>query len=64
MDQRLLWSILSIFPFLSIITAICYFIMVRPTGKEAIFVLLAIIPGLNVICGIILILNALGVISL
>lgn len=64
MDNKLLWSILTVVPFVNIIAAIIYLLMLKPTGKEMIVVLLGIIPFLNLICGIILVLNALGTISL
>lgn len=64
MDNKLLWSILTVIPFVNIIAAICYFVILKPQGKEALVVLLGIIPFLNLICGILLVLNAIGTISL
>ncbi len=64
MDNKLLWSILTVIPFINIIAAIYYLLALKPTGKEQIVVLLGIIPFLNLICGIVLVLNALGTISL
>ena len=64
MDKKLLWSILTVIPFINIIAAIIYLLTLKPSGKEAIVVILGIIPFLNLICGIILVLNALGTISL
>ena len=64
MDNKLMWSVLTIIPIVNIVAAILYFLLLKPTGKEAIIVLVGIIPFLNLVCGILLILNAIDVISL
>ena len=64
MDNKLMWSVLTIIPIVNIVAAILYFLLLKPTGKEAIIVLVGIIPLLNLVCGILLTLNAIDVISL
>lgn len=64
MDKKLLWSILIIIPFLNIIAAIIYLVSCADTKNEKIFAAISIIPGLSIIIGIILVLNATGVLSL
>lgn len=62
MNMKLIWSILVLVPILG---SILYILMEKSASKnERLIALLALIPGVNLICAIILVLSALGIVNL